>query len=323
MREVVPSASGRIAAHWLPLALIAGAGGWIAAGLLEQPTLSAAVLVTVDSDDDHLVNAQEKVLGTSLWDADTDLDGWSDLEEFARQSSPLFPESQPEDVDLQVAMSAHGHGGGLHAVVALFSADPNLRDKKLSLGMQVQGRMVPIAIDQWLLTATMTVVPGEAPGSRIMLLDLPIDPLWIDVHREVSFFVTAGITGTGKVAAAATIHLKSIEGVIVLVTPDPTVLPPPGGPGGGATQAGAGGAGTGTIYIPLPLDDDGTIPVTWNTGEICYQTTSTVGTVGASVLQQVTSAACQSGFAGACPSSCGASVGTTFTTIDPVVLIGG
>jgi hypothetical protein len=79
----------------------------------------------------------------------------------------------------------------------------------------------------------------------------------------------------------------------------------------------------GTIYVPLSVDDSGDLPVSWTQGSVCMQTTSAVGSDGAAITQQVDSADCQPGFDSACPSTCAASVGTTFTTIDPVVLIGG
>jgi hypothetical protein len=77
-----------------------------------------------------------------------------------------------------------------------------------------------------------------------------------------------------------------------------------------------------TIYMPLPLSE-GDNPVNWVPGEICVQQSSPVGSAGAVLTQEVTSAECQDGWEAACPPSCASSVGTTFTTIDPAVLIGG
>ena len=79
--------TGRVAA--LALVALAGAGGsaWLSSGVGSVPATVAALAVppSPDMDGDGLVNALESVLGTWYCHADTDGDGFSDLEEVARR----------------------------------------------------------------------------------------------------------------------------------------------------------------------------------------------------------------------------------------------
>jgi hypothetical protein len=136
--------------------------------------------------------------------------------------------------------------------------------------------------------------------------------------------VTARLQQAGRVAAADSIRLRYIDGVVVLVKQEfaggMSTLPVPSLSAGPHSGAGPR-SGSGT-FVPLPLGDED-MPTTWTPGAVCFQTTAPVSADGATLTQQVVSADCQPGFDGACPPSCSASVGSTFTTIDPVVLIGG
>lgn len=286
-----------------------------------------------DADGDGLVDRLETVLGTVFVQADTDQDGFSDAEEFARQSSPLFAESTPDSAEVRVGMSAYGANGQIHAVIGVYSADGNFHDKNITFGLMLHGVLMDISSDSWLHTAQIQVLPGAAPGARIALLDIPFSPNLVHASRDLSMFSTISLPGSGAVADADSIHLASVLGVVVLVTEDPTVMSfsmMAGGGGGGRGGGGRGGSQAmtsessgGTIYIPLTTDSAGDLLNGWTQGQICMQTTSAVGSDGMALTQQVDSAECQSGYEGACPSTCSASVGTTFTTVDPVVLIGG
>jgi hypothetical protein len=79
--------------------------------------------------------------------------------------------------------------------------------------------------------------------------------------------------------------------------------------------------GPGLLHRPLGGTQP---PLSWSTGEICFQHIEAVGTHGAVVTQEVTSATCVSGWDGYCDgSSCVSSVGTTVDVVDPSALIGG
>ena len=81
-------------------------------------------------------------------------------------------------------------------------------------------------------------------------------------------------------------------------------------------------SGQGTIYRPLTGGGDD-VPNGWAIDQICYQMSQAVAVNGAVVTHEVVSADCVSGWDGSCPPTCGSSVGSTFNSIDPVILIGG
>lgn len=313
---------------WTALLLLGAVSVGLGAAGVQQQSAARAVRptfpISADTDSDGLVDRLETVLLSVFVQSDTDQDGFSDAEELARQSSPLFPESVPASDEVQVGMSAYGADGQIHAVIAVYAADGNFHDKNITFGLMLHGTLMDISSDSWLQTAQIQVLPGSAPGARIALLSIPFSPNLVHVSRDLSMYATASVAGSGTVAAADSIHLASVQNVVVLVTADPTVMSfAMTGPGGRrGSQAMTSGSG-GTIYIPLTTDPAGDLLNGWTQGQVCMQTTSAVGSDGIALTQQVDSAECQSGFDGACPSTCSASTGTTFTTVDPVVLLGG
>ena len=80
----------RTATGWKWAAVTLGVCGVVAAGtcgivlLAPGGTLQAAQTESADFDSDGLRDTQEAVLGSSTLHADSDQDGFSDLEEFAR-----------------------------------------------------------------------------------------------------------------------------------------------------------------------------------------------------------------------------------------------
>ena len=89
------------------------------------------------------------------------------------------------------------------------------------------------------------------------------------------------------------------------------------------STAGAGFDVEVAAAVPLPAGGSGDIPSTWSEGAVCFQRSTPVAVNGAVVTQEVVSAACMEGWEGYCPPTCSASVGSTFSTVDPIGLIGG
>jgi hypothetical protein len=129
------------------------------------------------------------------------------------------------------------------------------------------------------------------------------------------------MAGSGILNTADKVRLLSIDGMIVLAMPDPTF---PSGGNANANSLQNPHDSTQTIYVPLPLDDESGPPSSWTEGQICYQTSSSIawGRDGV-VTQEVTSANCIEGWDTSCAPDCSSAVGGTYTTIDPVTLIGG
>lgn len=301
------SGGGALLALAAAMALAAAFGG--------GRRLAADVAPGNDADGDLLCDEQERVLGTSPTRFDSDYDGYSDLEELARGSSLILADDMPASSGpVHVGMSAHGGlDGQVHVVVGVYSSDLTLRDTSLELGYQVGRRMQPLRNDWVALNSTLQVTTSNDGLGLLSLLDLGIDPALIHALGQVSLYATGSVIGSGAVQSAASVRLLSIDGVIVLQMLSPRLV---------EAQSHPAPSTKGTIYVPLPVGG-GSLPSSWSAGEVCFQRASPVAVGGATITQEVVSADCLNGWDGYCPPTCTASVGSTYTTVDPVALIGG
>jgi len=272
-----------------------------------------------DPDGDFLCNAQEQVLGTSPVSSDTDLDGFSDLEELARGTSPILAGQFPTSTaPVHLGMTAHaGEDGRIRVLVAVHSSLANPRHVQLGFGVQIDQRTVTLS-NAWVASnSTSRITTGAGGQSLLHLLDIGLEPAAVLGAGHLTFFATATVPGAGTVLSADTVRLLNVDGVVVLVMSPPRPdTSQQNAPGAAPTQIGS-------IYVPLPIGGEGEIPSTWIQGSVCFQRSTPVAANGAVVTQEVVSAGCIEGWEGSCPPSCSASVGSTFSTVDPIALIGG
>lgn len=307
----------------MPLAILAAAGAVIGLDLLRAPELRAAPSVQAnDADEDGMVNAQELIQGTNPYRADTDLDGYRDLEEFARHSSPLFPQSVPTGNRMRVGLSFRGGLDSLHAFIAVYLPDGDLREREVQAGLLVGQRLVTFSQSYVLEHARLTVHGAHDPSARVVVIDMPVSPRYVYAYGNISAFAAVRDTSTGEIRAADSVHLIAFGRTIVMQMPNPMVLSTGSLSGTGQQTGGSGQAGIGSIYVPLPIGA-GSDPTTWAPGQVCVQQTTVVAVNGAQITQEVVAAECQEGWDGFCPPTCTATVGNTYDTIDPVALIGG
>jgi hypothetical protein len=298
----VPLFGGGITA--LALAFVVASERDLAAGLGPQS----------DWDGDFLVDEQEMLLGTSPLNADSDGDGFTDLEELARGTSPIDGASAPTGSALaHLGMAAHvGADDKIHVLVAVHLTSANPRAIDLGFGIQVNRRVVTFS-DAWVAThSTQLVTTGSNGQDLLHLFDFPIDASSMLAVGQLTFFATVRLPG-GEVLSADTVRFLNIDGIVVhAMSPRPSSSSPNGGP-----------MMPGTIYVPLPTAGSGGIPASWSSGEVCFQRSMPVAVNGSIVTQEIISASCASGWDGYCPPTCSASVGQTYTTVDPIVLLGG
>jgi hypothetical protein len=282
---------------------------------LRQPAkILANTSVDPDTDGDGLVDRQERILGTLLSATDTDGDGYSDSEELARQSSPVYPQFVPELRGLSTGLTAHGERDGIHAVIAVYIPNGRYRDVDLHVGTLVGRHLVVIPPSSFLPQSSVSFVPARDPNAIVALVDFRFDQTWVEATGHLTMYATVGRNGSGTIAAADVIDLFEVAGVPVLAMPDPNYLPAYDLTGGGHEQ--------GTIYQPLTGGGDD-VPAGWSPNQVCFQTSEEVGASGAVVTHEIVTAECESGWDGSCPPNCHGSVGSTYTSIDPIVLVGG
>ncbi|MFN0242375.1 MAG: hypothetical protein ACKVWV_05725 [Planctomycetota bacterium] len=257
---------------------------------------------------------QEQILSTSAILADTDGDGFGDCEELARKTSPLHAQLRPVVERVSVGTSVHGDRWKLRWVIALYLPDATMAWPLMTLGAQAGGRIIDLSRHQLLQQSTVTVVSAHDQRASVVLIDIPIPPQFVRAFGEVTFF-TVMSSDNGSMVSSALARLLRLDGMTVIVQPDGTTT--------ASAQQWASSTGSASVYRPVPLDEEDEVPSNWTQDQICSQRSSPVGMSGPLITQEVTSAECQDGWDSSCPPSCSSSVGSTHTTIDPVVLIGG
>jgi hypothetical protein len=304
----------------LPLAALVAAG-LVTIGFSGGPgpasggIVHASVKALLDSDFDGLTDAQERVLRTSPFDVDTDRDGFSDLEEFARHSDPTSARSTPLPADLGIGMSARGEGGENRIVIATYFANGIASGKSVSLGIAFAGRMIALDPADYQSGSTRQELPAAASGATVVIVDIPFDTSPVHTYGSLSVFASLSENRSSTVLAADAIDLVSTDGIPCLVE-DPSerarALPFLGG-----------WASHGSLYTPIPPTGEDTIPDTWTQEQICYQTSVVIGGYGGIIIHEIIDGKCIDEWDAYCRSDCESSAGSTFETFDPLGLIGG
>lgn len=288
-------------------------------GILEGPVddlgapieqLRAAPILGEDYDGDGLTDKQELVLGTAPFAADSDGDGYDDGEEVARQSDPMDTFSIPLTQDISASLTARGEDGALRLVICIHEPQSELSKSMVRLGVLRNGSIASIPWGRLLGLADVLIVDGSN-GSRVITVEIPVNPAFIHTAGRVTFFLAAGNETTLTFGSAAKIDVSSTDNILLLQRV--TVAQ-------AQAQASQGG---GSIRQPIPSSTSPSIPATWAPGAICFQRSTVVGGAGPVVLHQIVEADCLQGWDTYCASDCSASVGSTYETIDPAVLIGG
>ncbi len=262
----------------------------------------------LDQDGDGLDDALELGQQTAADRVDSDGDGWNDAEELARGTLATAASSQPALNLSSVGARAYMRGGRLHTAFAVYLRDGSLANTRLDIGIYANNRMIPLAPASYSRRSSVITVPTHTAGALVTIVDVVLPNAPLLMNGSMSIYGTLKI-GNEFVSATA-INLVLRDG-----TPSELIQPSQIAPG--AEQQ----LGPGLLYRPL----GGTqVPTQWSSGEICFQHLQAVGSHGAVVTQEVTTAACITGWDGYCDgASCSTSVGTTVDLVDPAALIGG
>jgi len=299
-----------------------------------------------DADGDGLPYAIEMLMGTSPTTPDSDFDGVSDLEELTRHSQPLSQASTPDLTKrLGVAVAVHRQTDGLHGLISVFMADTDLRTKGLKIGFVGADRFLTLSNAYIATHSTIQYFPSVTQSGCIAVIDMRFDENLVHACGDLSLWARASLPNT-PVAIADAAHMLSMAGLVVWSMPAPApvmqkagcsgnqpglggsiyvpLLPPPGGGTGGGGSGGSGGGGSvgGGGGTGGGSGSSG-VPITWAPGEVCFQRAAPVATNGAMITNEIIAADCLSDWDGFCPPTCSQSVGTTYRTVDPIVLIGG
>lgn len=267
-----------------------------------------------DLDCDGLVDAQELVEQSSASLCDSDGDGFSDLEEVARASSPILATCVPLPASSALALTARGQSDKLHVSMLVYFTSGRLSDLRFTFGVVArEGRVFMIPSGAILATATVSEHPTLSGTGTVGMLEFDLNPAIVGSNGSLSLFATMSVAGAGQLLAAAVVDFAMTgDGVLMKRTPVPQSI--------AASRAQTGSPGS--VYQPIPPNNE--LPAEWSPGRICFQKSVPVGYEAGIVLTRVVSADCWDGWDAYCsPMECKASVGDEFSTVDPVGLIGG
>jgi hypothetical protein len=274
----------------------------LAASFLDRPALRASPSLAFDSDKDGLKDIQEEILQTLPDNADSDGDGFSDLEEIARGSDPLLDLVVPAASELGVGMAARSVDGVVTIVSSIYSSSGSFQNVRFQLGFVLHGQPVVIPTQNYLRVSNWRILAASG-GGILLALETPFSSQLVANMGSLSLFAAAGERDSPYFDVAAGMTLVDFSGVTMSVGPVPE------------------GLGDGLIYDPISPDED--IPTSFTGGQVCWQTTNPVGSNGASSVHEVESASCESTDSHCSAGDCSAGVGTTVEVVDPGVLIGG
>ena len=291
--------------------------------------LSAAGAVGIDFDGDGISDLQEQILGTRIDLTDSDLDGYSDLLELARQTNPLDPASIPGDSSERVGMAGFAYESTVTILTAIYVPAGGLTSASVNFGIVLGGTATPIDTNSVLGSSSVQFGPTSANGDAILVIESQVPESLLHAYNGSAFYAT--VAQPGLFTSAAAFQTLSFPGTDANGDPLPMLVrpenPPPGvGSSGGAlglpnSSSGGQNVDVGTVFRPLSADED--IPSDWSTGQICYQEMHAVGVNGLNVVYQVDYASCEEFDTYCSPSSCSASVGQGVEIVDPGAIVGG
>lgn len=297
---------------WAPASCLIALLGALAYSLDEPKTLDATTRSpNSDFDTDGLIYQQEYLLGTDDDTADTDIDGYSDLEEIARGSDPLEPGSVPSDQDYSSSVFAYSQAGFLHFQAAVYVKNADTNGLRLEAGfVGKQGQSFVFGPDV-IATASFNSKRATNAADLLIMMNLPIPESFITKLGQLNLFVRLVETGstpgsTTGAGSASTMTVVASAGTMMQVQFAPVSV----------------NEGDGVIYRPLTGPND-PAPSTAATGQVCWQNTFPVATNGNLIQFQILSASCQDFDAFCDATACSASAGDSVDLVDPSSLLGG
>ena len=303
---------------------------------LDRPVLDAQVrgdqlTAGLDTDGDGLVDVVEIHLGTDPERVDSDGDGYSDSEEFARKASATRRRTVPGERDLSMRMAVFGKDGRIHVVTAIYV--DRFADLAFDMGTLVGDRLVSFPREYLATVARVRVVQAHDSRDQIMIVDLPISPARIHLTGSMSVWATAGTASAGVAETADAVNLFSAgdpsEPLVVVRVPageQASLTLQAGGGGGTTTAMQQASQQPASVYQPIPTQSENpgsNVPSTWSPGQVCVQQVTIVGSGGGVVTHEVVDSSCVEEWDAYCDPGCSGSVGHIYRTVDAVSLIGG
>ncbi len=294
---------------WAPVVCLISLSAALTYSAVQPQVLEAeSEAANSDLDVDGLSFEQEYILGTDDSVADTDSDGYSDLEEIARGSDPLVKNSTPGPQPFATSTFAYSSGGLLYFQAAIYVKDSNTAGLSLESGwVNKNGQDFVFGKDVTKL-ATFYTKSATDLNDLLIVMNLPIPESIISKMGQMNLFVRLQDTAVvnPQPGSASTMSIVDSAGTMLHVRSSPASV----------------NEGDGVIYRPLTGPNDST-PPTSTSGQVCWQSTFPVASSGNLIQFDILSASCQDFDAFCDPVACSASTGDSVVLVDPGTLLGG
>lgn len=256
------------------------------------------------------------MLGTSNVLSDTDGDGFTDLEEFARQSEPTSAASIPLADHITVNIGSHGEGGYLHLFFAIYQPVGQYQSytaRIVKLQNSVLSSIPQSFLSRFGISEDYEIWHGGVKTGVVTTIDLEISPHAVPNGTSATWAICTTDSTTAANKSAAVVDIFNVDRVhcIRIRKEDP--------PGWAYAQQIQG-----SIYRPIPPSGVEEFASDWHRGQICMRASSTVATyANGIVVQEVVNADCETNWDTQCSqTACRSARSSTFQTIDPAVLMG-
>jgi len=304
------SSSGRSA--WIAAAFCGISVSVLAVCAKEGPSVSAVGERNLyDLDMDGLNDVLEQVIGTEPDRSDSDGDGYSDVEEYARASDPKLATSVPEPCEYSMALGASQDGDTMTMLATVYAAASKIGALKLEFGVVHNGQLLRFYPRTFGAPRGFRVQPHET-GARITVVEFPMPVALVRRVGQVNVVsLLRDVSPNGGEPLLSMMPLVNFDGIVARVEQTPA-----------ASYNNSGSdRPAGIVYRPLAGDRD--LPSTWNPGEICFQRTAAVGFNGVSIVHEIEASSCLPMDTYCSPAGCSAAVGRSIDLPDPAALLGG
>ncbi|MEZ5979901.1 MAG: thrombospondin type 3 repeat-containing protein [Planctomycetota bacterium] len=269
-----------------------------------------------DTDLDGLSDVFEDVLSTNAAAIDSDGDGFTDLEEIARQSDPRNELSIPVTSGKSIGQAAFVEGAQMRVLTLVYVpwAAVDWSKFDLHMGLQTPVGTIELGPEVYAPLSTLKFYPGSKPGSLVARLESTVPASIFEGIGSFALYATLAELPSTKPAYAAATNFVEVAGVFAAIErTDAAVLAP---------RALTPSSGSGPMLSIWPLVPPEDVPSAFIVGQICIQTTTEVGYVGATLEVLVDSSDCKSADS-YCSPTCPFEIGTTKQIVDALALIGG
>ncbi len=267
----------------------------------------------MDTDGDGLDDILEVLLGSSITDADTDNDSFSDLEEHLSGTDPLVYDSGSQPLQIQRQLKLDIYSNGADVVVQLSGLfSQGITGLRLYAANEYYSVRIPAnflaAFQNDERQFSCNVAGLQAVVYRFKLpaqLFLRSSAMAIGVTANVDN-MALGVQSHLLTAAGQLLEYRDFASFGIL---------------GHSGQSGSGGGASGGLFPTAPGDQ---MPGEISLGQICVQSLEEIASLGGSQkLYQISDSYCDYMPRAACFSSCSSAVGGSVVGIDIVGLLGG